>query len=602
MPAERGARPLDVRVVHGSLEHAAFPVVVGHYQGMPLDGAEGAIDRCLGGLLKERLLLGAYAEQEGSAVAIAGGRGCAPPGALVLGLGPPGDVTASKVARAMTHAVLLHVLAVVAAGTVRRRVGLATVLVGANPLDGLSVPKSVAALLDGLVGALEVLATSARLRSQVHVTTLEIVELYESRAQAALEAARSFELPAASGAVVELRKVEKLVRRPGAKRGGIPADYAKGSWLRLDVRSTGPPPPPPKGYAALELTSAARRARADRILQRIETETVDGLIAEAVSRPDPDPQIANTLYELLLPAELKQDVQDADNLLLLLEPATARYPWEALAPRDAEGKPAPLALEAGMLRQFADPETQEARFRVRPAAGRYALVVGNPPAAPAPPLPGAAAEARRVSNILSTRVDGAPLFDVCSLVCEDGECEAVGLPAVGDDDTWTDVVNAVYRHEYRIVHIAAHGAFDPEHPARSGVVIGPGRFLTAQTVAQLDSVPQLVFLNCCYSGGIEDAESARHRRGSVNLLAASVARELMAIGVRAVVAAGWSVDDQGALAFAETFYEQMVTRSASFGDAVAAARRAAHDRTLPGRMTWAAYQCYGDPEFRLRTG
>jgi hypothetical protein len=601
MPPERAPRPLDVRVVHGSLEHAEFPVVVGHYQGMPLDGAEGAIDRCLDGLLRERLALGAYAEQEGSAVSIAGGRGCAPPGAIVLGLGPGGDVTASKVSRALTHAVLLHALRVVGAGTARKRIGLSTVLVGANPLDGLPVPKSVAALLDGLVGALETLATSDRLASLAHVTTLEIVELYESRAQAALEALQSFELPAASHEIVELRKAKKLVRRPGAKRGGIPADYAKGSWLRLDIRHT-KPPPPPKGYEALELTSAARRARADRIVQQLETEIVDSLVAEAVSRTDPDPQIANTLYELLLPAELKQDVQDADNLLVLLEAATARYPWEALAPRDEDGEPAPLALGAGMLRQFADPETQEARFRVRPAAGRYALVIGNPPAAPAPPLPGAAAEARRVCEILSTVEGGTPLFDVCSLVCEDGQCESVGLPAVGDEGAWTDVVNALYRHEYRIVHIAAHGAFDPKNPARSGVLIGPDRFLTAQTVAQLDTVPQLVFLNCCYSGGIEDAESARRRRGNVNLLAASVARELMAIGVRAVVAAGWTVDDQGALAFAETFYEQMVTHSASFGDAVAAGRRSAHDATLPGRMTWAAYQCYGDPEFRLRAG
>lgn len=593
MPPDR-PRPLRVRVVHGSLEHAEFPVVVGHYQGMPLDGAEGAVDHCLDGLLRERLLLGAYAEQEGSAVSIAGGRGCAPPGALVLGLGPAGDVTAAKVARALTQAVLQHVLRVVGAGTAPKRVGLATVLVGANPLDGLSVQKSVAALLDGVVGAVEVLATSTRLRSLAHVTTLEIVELYESRAQAALQEVKGFKLSAGSGTVVELRKEEKLVRRPGAKRGGIPADYSKGSWLRVDIRRAEPPPPPPKGYAALELTSAARRASADRIVQRIETETVDALIAEAVTQTTPDAQIANTLYELLLPAELKQDVQDADNLLLLLEPATARYPWEALAPRDDKGNPAPLALGAGMLRQFADPETQEARFRVRPAAGRYALVIGNPPAAPAPPLPGAAAEARRVCELLATPSDGMPLFDVCPLVWDAGDEAASGA------DTWSDVINAVYRHEYRIVHIAGHGVFDPRHPAHSGLLIGPGRYLTAQTVAQLGAVPQLVFLNCCYSGVIEDAESER-RRGSVHLLAASVARELMGIGVRAVVAAGWTVDDQGALAFAETFYGRMVAEGASFGDAVSAARQAAHDRTLPGAMTWAAYQCYGDPEFRLRT-
>jgi CHAT domain-containing protein len=588
------SRPLEVVVVHGSLTAARFPIAVGHYQGMPLSGAEGAVNDCLGGLLSERLLVGAYAEQEGTAVPIMGARGCAPPGALVLGLGTPGEVSASKVTRAMTEAVLRHALDVAGAGSARRNIGLSTVLVGANPLDGIPVAKSVAALVEGVVAALQVLSLSERLRSQVHVSTLELVELYGSRATAALDAVRSLDVPSVSRGVVELRLPKRVTKGRGGISGGLPSDYAKDNWLRLDIRKIDVRPAEP-GYETFELTSAARRARADRIVQRIETATVDGLVADAVTRPAPDPQVANTLYELLLPSELKQDVQDADNLLLLLEPATARYPWEALAIRGEAGDPTPLASRAGVLRQFADPETRDARFRFRAAAGRYALVIGNPPTEVAPPLPGAAAEAKRVEEILT----GSKVFEVCPLIWG-GEGAGAAEPPAGDAEPWEAVLNALFRHEYRIVHVAAHGVFDPQHPARSGLLIGPDRFLTAQTVGQLDAVPQLVFLNCCYSGGIEDAGSAHDGRRRVHLLAASVARELMRIGVRAVVAAGWAVNDQGALAFAETFYEQMVTEAESFGVAVAAAREQTKLRTLPGTMTWAAYQCYGDPEFRLR--
>src|SRR6185437_6451290 len=103
---------LEIRVVHGSLEHARYPVVVGHNQGMPLDGAEGFLNKCLDGRLAERLLLGAYAEQEGSAISVSGEPGCEPPGALVLGLGPAGEVTAAKVTRAMTEAALRRAITV----------------------------------------------------------------------------------------------------------------------------------------------------------------------------------------------------------------------------------------------------------------------------------------------------------------------------------------------------------------------------------------------------------------------------------------------------------------------------------------------------------
>ena len=108
--------------------------------------------------------------------------------------------------------------------------------------------------------------------------------------------------------------------------------------------------------------------------------------------------------------------------------------------------------------------------------------------------------------------------------------------------TALDIVSALYAHEYRIIHIAAHGAYDAEHPVRSGVVIGQDTFLTAAEIGQLRVVPELVFLNCCHLAQIDRSDAAAVATAPAqrawNWLAASVAQELIRIGVRAVVAAG----------------------------------------------------------------
>src|SRR6266496_3525055 len=180
------AQVLEARVVHGSLEHADFPVAVGHYHGMPLQGAEGFLDRCLGGRLTEQLLLGLYAEQEGSAVVVHGPPRCAPPGGIVLGLGPAGEVTTEKVTGLMTRAALMW--AMTAAGNTAATegkpsvIGISAVLVGANPFDGITVERSLAAVVDGVAIAMLELSASPRLHAAVRIGTVEVVERYEARA------------------------------------------------------------------------------------------------------------------------------------------------------------------------------------------------------------------------------------------------------------------------------------------------------------------------------------------------------------------------------------------------------------------------------------
>jgi len=99
-----------------------------------------------------------------------------------------------------------------------------------------------------------------------------------------------------------------------------------------------------------------------------------------------------------------------------------------------------------------------------------------------------------------------------------------------------------------------------------------------------------VFLNCCHLGQVDNGEQGP---GS-NKLAASVARELIAIGVRCVVVAGWAVNDESARLFGEVFYAQLLLRRQSFGDAVFSARKAVW-AAYPQDITWGAFQAYGDP-------
>jgi hypothetical protein len=109
-------------------------------------------------------------------------------------------------------------------------------------------------------------------------------------------------------------------------------------------------------------------------------------------------------------------------------------------------------------------------------------------------------------------------------------------------------------------------------------------------------VPELVFLNCCHLAAREATIALpSYDRAQ---FAANIAESLIRVGVRCVVAAGWAVEDNPAADFAAHFYQTLLI-GGRFIDAVGAGRAAAL-RANPSGNTWAAYQCYGDPEWTWR--
>ena len=157
---------------------------------------------------------------------------------------------------------------------------------------------------------------------------------------------------------------------------------------------------------------------------------------------------------------------------------------------------------------------------------------------------------------------------------------------------------ALVTGEWRVVHIAAHGLVgDDTQPG--GIVLGDGQFITPSVFGSLGIVPDLVFVNACHLGTIgHSVAEPRSALAGINNVSASVARALMQIRVRAVVVAGWAINDLAASAFATTLYSSMLDHSTPFGVAVQHARKEAKE-IAPYSQTWGAYQCYGDAGFRL---
>jgi hypothetical protein len=179
------------------------------------------------------------------------------------------------------------------------------------------------------------------------------------------------------------------------------------------------------------------------------------------------------------------------------------------------------------------------------------------------------------------------------------------------DATPMATLNALYARPYRILHLAGHGAFEypiyddidetqgnyRDGPPKTvtGMVLGKGIFLTPAEVEQMRMVPELVFINCCHLGEMKG--ESKQKPVQYHRLAANVAAQFIRMGVRAVIAAGWAVDDSAASTFATKFYDCMLS-GFTFGDAVRTARNEVY-RSGGGSNTWGAYQCYGDPDFSL---
>ena len=306
-----------------------------------------------------------------------------PPGAIVVGLGGSGELTPSGLARATRDAALEHALGWLAQPDERVKVsdgaiGLSSVLLGSYGVAGMTLPAALAAIVEGVVLANGLLAERTG-PQPLRIGVLEIVERYSEPAEDAARVLRHIDrlLPAALRATSGLRPDRYMHLGEGGRPALPTAEYGAGMWHRLIVTT--------RSFdertrvKELQFTSLGSRARADQLVQPVDTLIVGRMVKDAVAQTSVDPRVNSALFELLLPNEVKRELAAVENLQLVLDAGAADFPWEALTDRGALTGTGPFARKAGFLRQLSLPSP----LRPDPASGSGgALVVGDPPGDP----------------------------------------------------------------------------------------------------------------------------------------------------------------------------------------------------------------------------
>ena len=635
---------MDVMVRAGDLSKLHMPVLCGHYLGDPIAGAEAALDRVVNRALSHRERLGVYAAELGTVSLVFMPRAAEDRlrntrrGAVVVGLGEFGELTSTRVRSTVRSGVLRLLLYASDQYNAKKnpddlRVRLASVLIGYNSTTNISVEDAVTAVTLGVLDANHQFAATTRDEQPAQVTALEFIELYED---VAITAARAVSLlpqqeaRALRDTCIQLNVARSLEYGEGVRRR-LSVAAGSGYWPRLiitnadavenacppecySVRNTTPIPAeaqdallrlhgvekpkrrgaPPKRPLPerIRFLFLSQRARAEKVAHQTQPRLIEQFVDGATrdTRYTAEIGIGHTLFHLLVPRDFKVAAKETSNLLMVLDNDTANLPWEML---EVNGQP--MVLRTRVIRQLS---SSTYRQHIDITRARSACVIANPATDGYYTHFGAEGAAVPAEDHLRDLTGAEEEGDAITHILKTNKYEVEVAPG---GTHAPDVIGKLFKQSYRILVICAHGMFnivDRDGNSRTGVVLSDGLLLTAAEVCQMEIVPDLVFLNCCHlaqTGG----ESVPG--WAPNKLAYSLSRELIEMGVRCVVAAGWEVDDAAAKTFATTFFTHMVADRMRFGEAIFKARRACFDQH-PHLNTWGAYQAYGDPTFTLEAG
>ncbi len=592
--------PLQITVSNANLKFVRQPTMVGHYRSIALTGTELAMDVLIGGTMTSALRGGLYPDLPGSQQIFINTHAnhdnpMQPPrpgAVIVVGLGEEGKLRAPMLAQTVRQGVMTWAQRTLGADTTVSSFELASSLIGSS---GTGNPAGQAARLV----AQGVREANIRLIEigWPTVSHLHLVELFLDRAT---EAWRSLQI-LATASPGEYVITPFLQAGLGGLQRPLDPSY-RGSEYDLISAMT---QQDNHGESLIAYTVDTRRARTEVRAQATQIKLLRELTTSAADDETSDRQIGRSLFRLLVPLEMQPFLGGSDATLLELDSGTAGIPWELLdasTSDDAALAIKPWAIRTKFLRKL---RTVDFRAVVQDAnADAHVLVIGEPrcddPALPR--LPAARAEALDVAALFAKQV-AKQSGSVKQLICGNGPRD------VGPDAR--TIINSLLERDWRIIHIAGHGeppdAVDQNaadagilRPAADprGVVLSSGTYLGPREVATMPVVPELVFVNCCFTAvgdGTKVLDAPPSGRPDHASFAAGVAEELIRIGVRCVIAAGWAIEDNAALTFAHSFYDALLDGN-RFIDAVATARTAAWQL---GGNTWAAYQCYGDPDWRF---
>ena len=585
-PPRPGLPALTIEVHNTNLMFTRAPLLVGHYRSTRLSGAEAVADDLLDCAMSRSLKAGIYPAAVGTQLVF---RNASkgdnplqlprPEWAIVVGLGDESDLKGAQ----LLETVRLGLVAwsrhqAERSGGAPASLTVAATLIGSGG-TGISPGQSAQMIARAAFEANQTLTGCG----WPPIERLVLVELYLDRASEAWRALRLL----AAATPERWRVADEVQRGTGALRRSLDAGYRGAEYDLISAVVQG------EGAAAqIAFTLDTRRARSEVRAQQTQPRLLREMVRRNSNASQQDPTIGHTLYQLLIPVEMDGFFGGTTEMRLELDGGTAGIPWELLRHQgDDDASPdGPWAVRTKLLRKL---RTTEFRAQVRDATRDSGVLIIGEPATPEPGyprLPGARHEALAVQDCLSQQLS---------------EGSIVALVADDDPATQPDahrIVGQLLARDWRVIHIAGHGEPPELDPSGRGVVDPRGVVLSSGYLGPVEirsmrTVPELVFVNCCHGAERDPTRVMSDDRASRSEFASNVAEALIRIGVRCVVAAGWAVEDGPAAEFAREFYNALLAGE-RFLDASARARAAAW-RMRGNGNTWAAYQCYGDPDWRL---
>ncbi len=558
-------KPIRVTVSHGDLKYSKYPVLAGHFENDSILTTEKAIDKQLNNELSRLLRMGLYPGPIGTnqIVLVENNLDTPFPGAVIIGLGVPGELSAYQLMISIEKGVSRYL-------TIRNQsetnsneeaVGISVIAI-ANSYGGLSTDSSIRSVILGVQRANRNIRNfyEGKIKG---IDEVEIIELFNDKALSILKTVQKLQTS-------DSREFNIVFNGKGltskiGKRWRIPYDNSSDWWTRISVNEE-----VKDGFEKFRMSVAT--SGASEKVEEVESnnKTLAILLKDMTMKNQYSPEIAKTMFELLVPLSFKEELKRQNNISWVLDIASAEYPWEMIQ-EDVDSLP--LCIHSGMIRQLATGNFREKISRVKE---KTALVVGDPQLDKfMSQLAGAKKEAEMISGLL--KEEG---FITQSLI----------------NSNASEIFLKLFSRNHKIIHLAGHGVFNYGPKKSTGMVIGNDSFLTPGQIAGMSETAEMIFVNCCYLGQMDkDSELASQQK---NKFAANIGTQLINNGARAVIVAGWAVDDSAALEFARQFYKHMFAGE-GFGEAVKRSRKKIYDDYHTRTNTWGAFQCYGDPFYKL---
>ena len=555
-------RLLELRLVRGSIVAAdARALVLGVFSNVDPTGAAGAVDRSLGGAIREFTMRRMFSGQLGQVFVLPSARSALRAEfVLFAGLGnfdtfgaEAHEFVAENVARTLARS---------------RVEDFATVLLGAG--SGIGIAVALEHQLRGFIAGLRHGDPQGTVR---RITLCEI----DARKFAALTRAAARLAPVLAADDFEIPVDESVLPAPRVEPAPAPQARPRvrtvatdPSYLLVSMHMPGRNEYECRsslltaGAKAAVLSGTTAFAKQD--LQRLLAPIASGTLA-----PRDVERLGTGLARLLIASSVREGLAAMASrpLVIVHDREASQVPWELL--RIADEHP---ALTRGLSRRYESESLTVARWRESQAtdARIRVLLVANPTG----DLPGAAAEAEALRRMLAPERAALDVLD-------------------GAAATHARILAKLGANRYDVLHFAGHAYFDADEPGRSGLICAGDQVLRGGDLENLASLPALVFCNACEAARVrrrsarQGAAQAPSRSGR----SASVAEAFLAGGVANFIGTHWPVGDAAALSFSTGLYEDLMD-GASLGKAVLAARQ----RVLgSGSVDWADYVFYGNPAF-----